>query len=224
MKKIYCVEDDPNIRDLVCYALAGSGFEATGCADGRQLDAAMGQALPDMVILDIMLPEEDGLSILARLRKAPDTMDIPILMLTAKTGEIDRVKGLDMGADDYMVKPFSVLEMVSRVKAVLRRCGNVRRSSVSHYGEITVDRDKRSVTAGGVACPLTFKEFELLCYLMENEGIVLTREKILERVWGFEYAGESRTVDMHIKTLRHKLGSAGSSIITVRGVGYKLGE
>ncbi len=223
MQKIYCVEDDTNIRDLVCYALKSSGFQATGCASGEELETLM-TVPPDLLLLDIMLPGEDGLKILEDMRKNPQTANLPVILLTAKNSEIDRVRGLDSGADDYIVKPFSVLELVSRVKAVLRRAERVGNGKVSAYNNINIDREKRTVTCRGEKCALTYKEFELLAYLMENEGIVLSRDKILESIWGYDFPGESRTVDMHIKTLRQKLGEEGNAIQTVRGVGYKLGD
>jgi two-component system alkaline phosphatase synthesis response regulator PhoP len=219
---IYIVEDDDNIRELVEYALGSSGFEARGFSQGSDFFAALEEAVPDVVLLDIMLPEEDGLSLLKRLRVADGTKDIPVIMLTAKVAEYDRVKGFDYGADDYVTKPFYVTELVSRVKALLKRTTAPDEAHASYViGEVALDRGKRSVTVSGVEAALTFKEFELLNYLMENEGIVLSRERLLNKIWGYDYAGESRTVDMHVMSLRQKLGAGGIIIKTVRNVGYK---
>ena len=221
---IYLVEDDESIRELILYALHSSGFEGRGFSSAEELWPAIKAGTPNLVLLDIMLPGEDGLKILSKIRQNPQMRQTPVIMLTAKAAEYDKVKGLDLGADDYITKPFGVMELISRIRAVLRR-SNVQAPSEEAlaYQTIRLDPQRRTVTASDVPVTLTFKEFELLSYLLKNEGIVLTREKIMEKVWGFDYEGESRTVDMHIKSLRHKLGSSGELIQTVRGVGYKIG-
>jgi two-component system alkaline phosphatase synthesis response regulator PhoP len=222
--KIFIVEDNADIRDMVLYALESAGFAAEGFADGEALRARPGEDAPSLILLDIMLPGEDGISILKRLRQSDKYGKIPVIMLTAKTSELDRIRGLDLGADDYITKPFSVMEVISRIRAVLRRYGgDAPGGSVARIGGVALDRDRRSVSADGAAVALTFKEFELLSCLMANEGIVLTRDSLLDNVWGFNYGGESRTVDMHIKSLRQKLGGCGELIKTVRNVGYKMG-
>lgn len=220
---IYIVEDDANIRELESYALTSSGFSVQCFEDGETFFKTCCEHSPDLVLLDIMLPNEDGLSILQRLRSQPDLKRVPVIMVTAKTSELDKVKGLDSGADDYITKPFGVMELISRVKALLRRAAPQKQTLLASDG-VTVDDSKHVVTANGTPCELTYKEYELLKFLMLNHGIVLSRDKIMERVWGFDYEGESRTVDMHIKTLRQKLGNAGSAIKTVRNVGYKFGD
>lgn len=221
---IYAVEDDPNIRELVLYALESAGFEAHGFETASELFTALKTSRPSLVLLDIMLPDEDGIAILNRLRRDKDTHSIPVIMLTAKTGEFDRIKGLDSGADDYITKPFSVLELMSRIKAVLRRCsvGNDDDADTLALGGINVDTKKHTVTVDGQEVTLTFKEFELLRYMLVNAGIVLTRDKLMDAVWGFDYQGESRTVDMHIKSLRQKLLGEGERIKTIRSMGYKI--
>ena len=219
---IYCVEDERNIRELIVYTLESSGFTARGLESGKELNAAIAEQLPDLILLDIMLPGEDGLEILSRLKASEVTKEIPVIMVTAKTSERDKVKGLDLGADDYITKPFGVMELISRVKALLRRTSRMNEDSQLIHEDILMDMDKHAVTVAGQLCELTFKEFELLKYLMLNQGIVLSRDKIMDQVWGFEYEGESRTVDMHIKTLRQKLGAAGGCIKTVRNVGYMI--
>ena len=223
---IYIVEDDNDIRELESYALKNCGYEVLGFADSDGFFEACGNAIPILVVLDIMLPNEDGLSILKKMRDEPKTKDVPVIMVTAKSSEIDKVKGLDMGADDYISKPFGVMEFISRVKALLRRAAPKEEvSDLLIYQGITVDDARHSVVADGITVSdLTYKEYELLKYLMSNREIVLSREKILDKVWGFAYEGESRTVDMHIKTLRQKLGECGNAIKTVRNVGYKIGE
>lgn len=220
MQKIYCVEDDENIRELIIYALTSSGFEVRGfeCAT-LFLDEVIKQK-PNLVLLDIMLPDKDGMEILKELRTRADTSNIPVIMLTAKSSEIDKVRGLDKGADDYITKPFGVMELVSRIKAVLRR-SDLPNNKIKHQ-DIEMDIQSRKVTAGGKEVALTYKEFELLCYLLRNKGIVLTREKLMNAVWGFDFEGESRTIDAHIRTLRQKLGENGNIIETVRNVGYKV--
>ena len=221
MHKMYIVEDDENIREIVIYALNSSGFMASGYETGEELFAAIELELPSLIILDIMLPEEDGLTILSRLRSMSKTKKLPVIMLTAKNNELDKVKGLDMGADDYISKPFGVMELISRVNAVLRRSESDR-SDIIVISELTIDNSRREVRIDNKPIKLTFKEYELLYYLMLNTGLVLSRDKIMQTVWGFDFEGESRTVDMHIKTLRQKLGAAGSMIKTVRNVGYRL--
>ncbi len=220
---IYIVEDDANIRELECYALQSSGFHAACFENGESFFEACSDTIPELVLLDIMLPYEDGLSILKRIREQPDLKDVPVIMVTAKTSELDKVKGLDSGADDYMTKPFGVMELISRVKALLRRT-SPKRQEILSAGRIQLDDSRHLVTVNGDSRELTYKEYELLKLLMLNYGIVLSRDKIMERVWGFDYEGESRTVDMHIKTLRQKLGECGMMIKTVRNVGYKLAD
>ena len=219
---IFCVEDDDSIRELMVYALTSSGFQAAGFADGPSFWQAMEKGRPELILLDIMLPGEDGVSILRRLRAAAETESLPVIMATAKGAEYDKVRGLDSGADDYLVKPFGMLEMVSRVKAVLRRSLPRDQAPLLRCGEIAVDRARHLVTVQNAAVSLTLKEFELLCLFMENPGLVFTRDQLLRSVWGAEFVGESRTVDVHIGTLRTKLGQAGKCIGTVRGVGYKM--
>ena len=219
---IFCVEDDDSIRELMVYALTSSGFQAAGFADGPSFWQAMEKGRPELILLDIMLPGEDGISILRKLRADGRTETLPVIMATAKGAEDDKVRGLDSGADDYLVKPFGMLEMVSRVKAVLRRSLPREQAPLLRCGEIAVDRARHLVTVQNAAVSLTLKEFELLCLFMENPGLVFTRDQLLRSVWGAEFVGESRTVDVHIGTLRTKLGQAGKYIATVRGVGYKL--
>jgi len=218
MITIYVVEDDDNIRELVCYALKSSGFEAVGFSEPKSFYSELKKVVPDLILLDIMLPSEDGLSILKRIKTEGN--NVPVIMLTAKDSELDRVRGLDLGADDYITKPFSIMELIARVKAVLRRASKT--IPILQAGQIKIDNRRRTVTAEGHVITLTYMEYELLYYLMLNEGFVLTRNKLMDQVWGFDYEGESRTVDMHIKTLRQKLGTAGNIIKTVRNVGYKL--
>ena len=219
---IYLLEDDNNIRNFVTYALNNSGLDAEGFAAPREFWAAMEKQKPQLVMLDIMLPEEDGLSILARLRKAPATKNLPIMMLTAKSTEYDKVVGLDGGADDYVTKPFGTMELIARVKALLRRAEPVSDSRVYEAGELYLSPAKHIVRVKGEDVALTLKEFELLSYLFKNRGNVLTRDQILQEIWGYEFDGENRTVDVHIRTLRSKLGSCGELIETVRGVGYRI--
>ena len=224
MQKIYIVEDDDSIRDMLAYALSTSGFSAVGFSDSGEFWRQLETETPALILLDIMLPVEDGISILSRLKSTTRQKSIPVIMLTAKGTEYDRIRGLDSGADDYITKPFSIMEVLSRVKAVLRRCeSSDSEPHVLCVENVSLQNEKRSVSVDGLEKTLTYKEFELLHYLMLNVGIVLTRDKLLEQVWGFDYNGESRTVDMHIKTLRQKLGSGGTHIKTVRNVGYKMG-
>lgn len=222
MATIYIVEDDVNIREIERYALKNSGYEVEEFETGKELFARLKSRMPSLILLDIMLPDEDGMDILAKLRAEKNTASIPIIMVTAKTTEMDKVKGLDQGADDYITKPFGVMELISRVKALLRRTVTTQEESQFSYGDILVDNDRHAVSVGGNPCELTYKEFELLKYLIINKGIVLSRDKIMNQVWGFDYEGETRTVDMHIKTLRQKLGDEGSKIKTVRNVGYMV--
>ncbi len=221
---IYCVEDDMNIRELVAYALKTSGYEAIGFENAAEFYKGLKEGNPDLILLDIMLPDEDGISILKKLRGKNEYKDIPVIMLTAKSTEYDKVKGLDVGADDYVTKPFGVMELISRIKAVLRRSQKSISTDMMVLGDIRLDIQKHEVTVSGKEVVLTYKEFELLTYLMKNQGIVLSRDKILEVIWNYDYEGESRTVDVHIGSLRQKLGSSGNMIETVRGVGYKMGN
>ena len=221
---IYCVEDERNIRELLVYTLGSSGYEAKGMANGKELKKALKEEIPDLILLDIMLPGEDGYAVLEYLKGRPDTQDIPVIMVTAKEAEYDKVRGLEGGADDFITKPFGMMEFLARVKAVLRRTKKQEIPREYHYKELTVDMKSRKVWENGSSVVLTLKEFELLRYLLENQGTVLSREKILEKIWGYEIYGETRTVDVHIRTLRQKLGDSGSLIETVRGVGYRIGE
>ena len=219
---IYCVEDEKAILDLMVYTLKASGFEAQGFESDAGFWLAMKDKKPELVILDVMLPGEDGLSILKRLRESPVTADIPVIMATAKDSEFDKVIGLDSGADDYLAKPFGMMEMVSRIKAVLRRSSPKQDRKQIQCGNILIDEGKHTVTVSGKAISLTLKEYELLKLLAENTGQVFTRENLLDSVWGIDFAGETRTVDVHIGTLRTKLDECGDMIKTVRGVGYKM--
>lgn len=218
---IYCVEDDAAIRDIEVYALRSTGFEAEGCESGAALFAALKKAPAELVILDVMLPGEDGLEILKKLRLGAATRNLPVIMATARGEEYDKITGLDSGADDYLVKPFGMMEMISRVRAVLRRARPERRRSALSLGGVTIDPESRRVTANGQEVALTLKEFELLYTLMSSPGVVFTRDRLLSEIWGTDYDGETRTVDVHVRTLRQKLGEAGSVICTVRGVGYR---
>lgn len=217
---IYCVEDDGSIRELVVYTLQNTGFPACGLGDG----AALAAALPSLLLLDIMLPGEDGISILRRLRQSVRTQRLPVILLTAKDAEYDKVLGLDSGADDYICKPFGMMELVSRVRAVLRRTGEGETREAYAYGGITLSVPAHRVAVDGRPVELTRKEFELLALLLQNEGRVLTRDRLLDQVWGYRFDGETRTVDVHIRTLRQKLGDCGGVIETVRGVGYRVGD
>ncbi|MCL1912630.1 MAG: response regulator transcription factor [Eubacteriaceae bacterium] len=225
MNKIYIVEDDEDIREAVAYSLESAGFETIGFESGSGFFNAIQNELPSLAILDIMLPREDGLVILKQLRDRLETKTLPIIMLTAKGSEMDKVKGLDWGADDYITKPFGVLELISRVNALMRRSDMVSAAAGNlRYGGIEIDNARRSVSVDGKTIVLTYKEYELLSYLLLNTGLALERDKIMDAVWGIDYEGESRTLDMHIRTLRQKLGDSGSCIKTIRNVGYKLGE
>ena len=215
MANIFIVEDDSNIREIEMFALKNSGYLVEGFENAKDFFKRLADKKPDLVLLDIM-------EILSRIKNVPETKRIPVIMVTAKTTEIDKVKGLDTGADDYITKPFGVMELISRVKALLRRTNDMNEDKVLTLSEITMDLDKRTVTAGGVHVELTYKEFELLRLLLQNAGIVLSRDIIMERIWGADFEGESRTLDMHIKTLRHKLGESGAHIKTVRNVGYQV--
>lgn len=219
---IYLVEDDNNIRKLVCYALSKEGFEIQGYSSPKEFWQGMNAGLPELVLLDIMLPEEDGLSILNKLKNHAETAHIPVIMLTAKGSEFDKVTGLDMGADDYMAKPFGTMELISRVRAVLRRFEKTRDNRTYEIGELYVNPSKHVITVSGEAVSLSYKEYLLLMVLLEAEGNVVERDKLLTSVWG-EYYTESRTLDVHIRKLRVKLGDSGKLIQTIKGIGYKLG-
>ena len=220
---IWCVEDDASIRDMEVYTLRSTGYDAEGFSDGEAFFNALKVQIPDLIILDVLLPGEDGVQILKRLRELPETADIPVIMATAKGMEYDNVQSLDMGADDYLVKPFGMMEMISRVKAVLRRC---RKEEKYHHvlknGDLLVNLDEHTVVADGMRIQLTFKEFEILKLFLSHPGIVYTRDQLFNIVWGSDYIGETRTVDMHIRTLRQKLGHYGDLIETVRNVGYRM--
>ena len=223
-KWIYYVEDDTSRRELVLYALKTAEFQVMGFENAASFYKRMKEQQPDLILLDIMLPDEDGVSILKKLKSRPDTENIPVIMMTAKSSEYDKVLGLDSGADDYITKPFGVMELISRVKAVIRRSDRSKGSAgeVLKIGELVLDEQKHEVYARGQEVSLTFKEFELLSYLMKNRGLVLSRDKILNTIWNYEYEGESRTVDVHIGSLRQKLGTCGDFIKTIRGIGYKI--
>ena len=220
MALIYVVEDDKNILEIEMFALKNSGYQVEGFEYARDFYKKLEERMPDLVLLDIMLPDEDGLQIVERLRRRPETKKLPVIMVTAKTTEIDKVKGLDVGADDYLSKPFGVMELIARVKAILRR--TMEEDKFLSVGDVFLDDEKRMVYVKDKPCTLTFKEYELLKLLLHNAGIVVSREIILERVWGIDFEGESRTLDMHIRTLRQKLGEAGAMIRTVRNVGYMI--
>lgn len=222
MALVYVVEDDVNIREIEGFSLKNSGYQVEEFECAKKFWERINQKLPDIILMDVMLPDEDGLTIVKKLRQRSDTRRIPVLMVTAKTSELDRVKGLDIGADDYLVKPFGVMELISRVKALLRRTINLNDTKIYTLGNIQMDDEKRRVLVDAESVDLTFKEYELLKYFMSNVGIVLQREDIMVRVWGTDYEGESRTLDMHIKTLRKKLGESGNRIKTVRNVGYRM--
>ncbi len=221
MRTVYITEDDASIRQLVTYALKTAEIETVGFETGKDLFAAVANKRPDLFILDIMLPDTDGVSILKKLRADPNTASLPILMLTAKSAEYDKVQAFDLGADDYVTKPFGVMELISRVKALIRRSAPPA-SDILSCGTVTLDDARHLVTISGETVTLTHKEYALLHCLLKNKDLVLSRERLLQTVWGYDFEGESRTVDMHIKLLRQKLGEAGAMIKTVRGVGYKL--
>ncbi len=219
---IWCVEDDASIRDIEVYALRSVGFEARGFSDGAAFWDALRAERPELVVLDVMLPGIDGIELLSRMRASDALRDIPVIMATAKGTEYDKIHGLDLGADYYLAKPFGVMELVSCVKAVLRRCRPAEVPRVLRAGTLALDTESRTVTADGARVELTRKEFELLQLLLTHPNTVFTREQLMERVWGTDFCGESRTVDMHVRTLRQKLGAAGALIATVRGVGNRL--
>ena len=223
---IFCVEDEQNICELEVYTLQSVGMEAQGCGSGRELFALLEKQVPELIVLDIMLPDEDGVNILRRLRADKRYSNIPVIMATAKGSEFDKVKGLDSGADDYIAKPFGMLEMVARIKAVLRRCAAPRRDEddeeTIRIGRLEVKQMEHKVSVGGSEVVLTLKEYELLRKFLEHPGIVFSRDKLLNDIWGYEFSGETRTVDVHIRTLRQKLGEAGELIETIRGVGYRM--
>lgn len=220
---IFCVEDDPNIRELEVYTLQSVGFKALGIGNGDDLFKALECTEPTLILLDIMLPGDDGITLLKRLRSDRRTAQVPVIMATARGSEFDKVHGLDNGADDYIAKPFGMMEMVSRVKAVLRRYKQGEQLDKLIAGELAMDIHKHRVTVKGQEVVLTFKEFELLHKLLERPGQVFTREQLLTDIWGYDFAGETRTVDVHVRTLRAKLGAAGILVETVRGVGYRIG-
>ncbi len=222
MKTIYVVEDDASIREIEIFALKNSGYEAEGFACASDFLTRIKNKKPSLILLDIMLPDEDGISVLKKLRAQPDTRNLPIILVTAKTTELDKVKGLDMGADDYITKPFGVMELISRIKALLRRAQPEKTEDELTFSDIILSGTNRSCQVSGQLVELTYKEFELLSLLMHNAGIVLTRDSLMEKIWGIDFLGESRTLDVHIKTLRKKLGDAGKHIKTVRNVGYLL--
>lgn len=222
MAVIYIVEDDKNISEIESYALKNSGFHVDAFENAKSFWNRVQDRRPDLVLLDIMLPDSDGIEVLKKMRRNPDTKKVPVIMVTAKSSEIDKVKGLDNGADDYITKPFGIMELISRVKAILRRINQDEEEKQLVFQNICLDCEKRQVMLDGQNCELTYKEFELLKLFLQNAGIVMTRETIMEKVWGIDFEGESRTLDMHIKTLRQKLGDAGKHIKTVRNVGYRI--
>ena len=219
---IYVVEDDSSIRELIVYTLTSMNLEALGFEKSSEFWAQMDRQMPTLIMLDVMLPEESGIEILKKIRKKPETERLPVIMVTAKTSEYDRINGLDNGADDYIPKPFSMLEMVARVKALLRRTKDIEKQNEYFVENLYVCPTKHIVRVDDKDVMLTLKEFDMLCLLLQNKGIVLTREQLLNKIWGYEFDGESRTVDVHIRTLRQKLGSAADVIKTIRGVGYKI--
>ena len=222
MALVYIVEDDADIREIEAYALSSAGLSVESFPEGKAFFQAVRTRIPDLVLLDVMLPGEDGMTVLRHLRADAATQTVPIIMVTAKTSEADKVKGLDSGADDYLTKPFGIMELVSRCKALLRRAH--RKSAVLAFESIELDDDRHRVTVDGRETELTFKEYGLLKFLLENSGTPVTRDRLMEAVWGFAFTGETRTVDMHIKTLRKKLGPAGALVETVRNVGYRIGR
>ena len=222
MANIYIVEDDTNIQEIEAIALKNSGHSVEQFDDAAHFYKKLEEKLPDLAILDLMLPDEDGYEIVKKLRQNPATKKLPVIMVTAKTTELDKVKGLDLGADDYLSKPFGVMELISRVKALLRRSASIQKKEEYEFEDIILNDSKHEVHTAQGKCDLTYKEYELLKYLIMNEGIVLTRDRLMEEIWGMDFTGESRTLDMHIKTLRQKLGPSGKLIQTVRNVGYSL--
>ena len=224
MALIYVVEDDKNISEIESFALKNAGHQIVECACAKEFHKQVQERIPDMVLLDIMLPGEDGMELLSKLKASKKTREIPVIMVTAKGAEYDKVKGLDAGADDYVTKPFGMMELISRIKAVLRRSanGSISGEDAFEIGEIRLDPKKHEVTVHGEVVNLTLKEYELLKRLMKNSNIVLTRDQLLEDIWGYDFDGETRTVDVHVRTLRQKLGDAGEQIETVRGVGYRM--
>jgi len=221
---IYYIEDDDNIRELVIYTLETTGLEARGFENSDTLWGALEEKIPDLILCDIMLPGEDGLSILKKLRQRPNTKNIPIIMVTAKGAEYDKVVGLDSGADDYVTKPFGMMELVSRIKALLRRTGRNNENDDIEIAKVSLSAKMHEVSVDGNIVNLTLKEFDLLEILMKNKNIVLSRDQLLESIWGYDFGGETRTVDVHIRTLRQKLGDEGDIIETIRGVGYRAGD
>ena len=222
MALIYVVEDDKNISEIESFALKNAVHQIVECVSGKEFHKQVIERIPDLILLDIMLPDEDGLQILTKMRATPETRRVPVILVTAKTTEIDKVKGLDMGADDYLTKPFGVMELISRVKALLRRVGGMEEEKFIRIGLLFIDDEKHVAYVDDKPVELTFKEYELLRYLAINQGIVLSRDNLMEKVWSLDYEGESRTLDVHIKTLRQKLGVVGCYIKTVRNVGYYL--
>ena len=223
MKKIFCVEDDESIRELIEYTLNSMNFECTGFCDGSSFFEALQKEIPHLILLDIMLPDKDGFEILSDLKERQEYKNIPIIMLTAKTSQIDKIKGLDKGADDYITKPFDIMELISRINAVLRRTVKEESFDTVSLNEIKIHIQSRKVYSNGSEISLTYKEFEILKLLLTNKGVVLTRDRLMNEIWGTDFEGESRTVDVHIRTLRQKLGDSGKYIETVRNVGYKVG-
>ncbi len=219
---IYCVEDEKNIRELIVYTLEATGFSAVGMEDGKALFKSLKKELPELILLDIMLPGENGYEILKKLKSEPETKNIPVILVTAREAEFDKVRGLDGGADDYVTKPFGMMELVARVKAVLRRCARQTEQRELTCGKLRISVGRHEVFYGEEKIELTRKEFELLLYLAENKGMVMSRNQILGHVWGYDFDGETRTVDVHVRSLRQKLGKAGEMLETVRGVGYRL--
>lgn len=222
MSLIYIVEDDINIQEIESFALKNSGYKVEGFENAKDFFGSIADKVPDLILLDVMLPDMDGLSILKKVRAIPEYKKIPVIFVSAKTSELDKVKGLDLGADDYLTKPFGVMELISRVKALLRRSRDMEEERDLAIGNIKIDGEKHSVLVNDEHCELTYKEFQLLRLMIQNAGIVLTRDRIMERIWGTDYEGESRTLDMHIKTLRKKLGEEGKNIKTIRNVGYMI--
>lgn len=219
---IYCVEDDIDIRELIVYTLESAGYRAEGIGDGAAFREAMERNLPELILMDIMLPGEDGVSLLQWIRTRNETAGIPVIMLTARGSEFDKVRSLDLGADDYVTKPFGMMELLSRIRAVLRRSGRGVRTTVLQAGPVLMDLDRHSVKSAGQDVTLTLKEYDLLRKLMENLNVVFSRDQLLEDVWGYDIGGETRTVDVHVRNLRQKLGMPGEMIETVRGVGYRM--